>query len=96
MLTNDTTFDYRLSINIIALALSVLIAIVVVFLFKKLKLISTILLASHTLRAISAKLHYKPENAIMDANPQNNHDFLVNNLQLNHMIFLVCMLVLMT
>ena len=49
MLTNDTTFDYRLLINIIALALSVLNAIVVFFLFRKLKLISTILLASHSM-----------------------------------------------
>ena len=95
-LINDTTFDYKLLINIIALALSVLNAIVVFFLFRKLKLISSILLASHTVRAISTELHYKPENALMNAGSQNDHDFLVNNLQWNHVIFLVCMLVLIS
>ena len=68
----------------------------VFFLFRKLKLISSILLASHTVRAISTELHYKPENALMDADSQNDHHFLVNNLQWNHVIFLVCMLVLIS
>ena len=93
-ITDDTIFDYKFLITITALILSILNAIMVFLLFRKLKMISTILLASHTARAIGPKFHYKPDNVAMDTNDQNDHDFIISTLQWDHVIFSICALIL--
>ena len=92
---DSSPFDYKLLLNIIAITLSVLNAIMLFFLFKKIKMISALLLASHTAHALSPKFHY-----VQNSTPRNNvgtdHDFIIDTLQWDHVIFLVCMLTLIT
>ena len=91
---NGNPFDFKLLLSIVVLSLAVINFFTIIYVLRKIQLLSTVLVMMHGARALSKEFHFQaPTESSKDIQKEVNGPIL-SELEWDHAIFVICTITL--
>ena len=88
---DDDFFDYKLLLTIIGLSLAIINSITMIYVFRKIQLLSTVLVMAHGVRTADTKFHFQPSQNIQENTEVETNSNILSALKWEHAIFVICL-----